>query len=769
MLNDFHSIGKAAQWYVSRLLLPVIPVCSHNHSGMSSGHREKCNCPGKTPVLQGWNSKGHTTVEEVNDWFNRSGQLNLGLVLGQSTHWNLVGIDVDGETGEKLLQEWSQGVIPQTWEFKTAKGRRLLYLLPEGAKSKKFKEANPDAEHQELALLATGQQTVMPPSMHASGHIYHWVTGCSPEDLDIADAPQWVINRVVVHESNPHFKNISGTIDYDSATEPQSDPTTHDDWNKDVTAGGRNNHLARLTGTLIAKKNLPKDQVLVFIKTWNKDHCKPPLDESEIEKMVETIYMSEQLKQAKKIAAKNVLKPTEAAEKFLAHQQELGFHWRFTATRGVFYRADEVKGPWKPMSEEYATMLLSEYLIPLDEAFDSSHKLLEVYKAMKRLITPKEDNGEIDDIFNLGKNADTRYVQLENGMYDWKKGELVPWNHETHSTLQINARWDPTLDKSKEIETWNNVLEQWVPDEKAREFLQEYIGYCLIPTCNFRTAVFLVGGGRNGKSLFLDIITPLFDRHMSVVPLARISERFDTAQLMDSLVNICADVDMGYLPETGDLKALIAGDEMRAEYKFGKVFKFKPVTRYIFSANNLPKTRDKSEGWISRWKFITFPNTFDIDPMFKEQLLSTMCSSVGLTALVEWAMEGLQRLYARGQFSDSDYMRTTAKAYQHENDSVAAFLETALLCVPHTGKDTQIATGPLYNIYKQWSVEVGGKSVGQIEFTKRAVQLGFQKAVRPVKGKSTNVLIGVLLNPEFSDVDLIVEYNMQNAIKQSLG
>ncbi|MFK5282383.1 bifunctional DNA primase/polymerase, partial [Lacticaseibacillus paracasei] len=87
----------------------------------------------------------------------------------------LLALDIDGIEGERLLQELSGGDLPDTPEFTTGKGRRLLYAWPEWAIK---------AGHQlttgVLQILGKGQQTVMPPSRHCNGTVYVWTAEHGP-------------------------------------------------------------------------------------------------------------------------------------------------------------------------------------------------------------------------------------------------------------------------------------------------------------------------------------------------------------------------------------------------------------------------------------------------------------------------------------------------------------------------------------------------------------------------------------------------------------
>jgi Bifunctional DNA primase/polymerase, N-terminal len=176
--------------------LPVIPLCSPDHAGMWTAHLERCKSPGKAPVLKLWTQRGLPTEEELAQWQERLPNANLGLILGKAS--GLVAVDVDGETGHRLLAEWSAGDLPPTWEFRSGRGRQLLYAIPEGLTLVKAEEAAApgNGDHEELALLGQGQQTVIPPSVHRNGRRYQWEPGHSPKDLPAAMAPAWIVERM---------------------------------------------------------------------------------------------------------------------------------------------------------------------------------------------------------------------------------------------------------------------------------------------------------------------------------------------------------------------------------------------------------------------------------------------------------------------------------------------------------------------------------------------------------------------------------------------
>lgn len=152
-------------------------------------------CKGKAPCIKDWPNVGVPTESKIEDWIMKYPDLNIGLALGSVS--GMVGVDVDGKEAWSRLQEISKGDLPDTWAFQTpGGGRRLLYQIPEGTVCKKWSETL-DGDHSELALLGEGQQTILPPSVHPNGGIYKWYKDRSPASIELAPAPQWLLDLMM--------------------------------------------------------------------------------------------------------------------------------------------------------------------------------------------------------------------------------------------------------------------------------------------------------------------------------------------------------------------------------------------------------------------------------------------------------------------------------------------------------------------------------------------------------------------------------------------
>jgi hypothetical protein len=206
--NQMHieNIKKALRYYAS-IKWPVIPLCSHDHSHMSEGHKRNCSNPGKMPLIKEWPSAKVPTQEQIEDWCKKWPTMNIGLVLGQASR--VVAIDVDGEEeGDELLEELSSGDLPETLQFKTpGGGMRYLYYNPHPEKAHKFSRVHSELAHTECALLGDGCQTVLPPSIHQNGGHYEWIEKLKKDKetgelLGLTVSPNWMLRRLRVINSS---------------------------------------------------------------------------------------------------------------------------------------------------------------------------------------------------------------------------------------------------------------------------------------------------------------------------------------------------------------------------------------------------------------------------------------------------------------------------------------------------------------------------------------------------------------------------------------
>jgi hypothetical protein len=241
----------------------ALAVCPPDHAGVGKTHGKKCKHPGKAPWgdWKEFQSRMPTEAELRQKW-NDNCQLNVGMTLGGVTP--LIGLDVDKESGEQLLQRLANGDLPPTLEFTSGKGRRLLYRMPEGVELRPTpKPGGLQIESGELRMLGLGSQTVMPPSRHPDGLRYAWVPGHGPGEIEPPIAPAWVVDFMRIDCLRAKGERHSHAV------------------GEKISEGHRNSTLTSLAG-LMRRKGMSEEGIRAALSVENAARCVPPLDEDEV-------------------------------------------------------------------------------------------------------------------------------------------------------------------------------------------------------------------------------------------------------------------------------------------------------------------------------------------------------------------------------------------------------------------------------------------------------------------------------------------------------
>lgn len=307
-------------------------------------------------------------------------------------------------------------------------------------------------------------------------------------------------------------------------------------------------------------------------------------------------------------------------------------------------------------------------------------------------------------------NPHKHLINLENGMFDLKTGKLMPHQAEHLSTIRIPVEYNPQalFESSCIASFFADVLPL-----DCIKLVEEFFGYALIPDSRFGKALMLTGSGANGKSTLLNLLERFIGReNVSKVPLQELDQhRFKRADLFGKLVNMFPDLNSQALKSSTYFKAITTGDVIDAERKNKDPFYFRPFARMIFSANELPSSRDKSFAYYRRWNIVPFPNQF-VGKAADTGIMEKLTQAHELSALLNQALIGLQRLLTNQQFSKSDTADNALDVYRNQNDTVGAFLSSKC----EFGEDLEIERGEFYAAYSQYCAGMDSAPVSRNEF-----------------------------------------------------
>lgn len=333
-------------------------------------------------------------------------------------------------------------------------------------------------------------------------------------------------------------------------------------------------------------------------------------------------------------------------------------------------------------------------------------------------------------------------VAFKNGIYDIIKDELLPFSERYIITNKINYNYNPAA-KSQLVDDTLNKLS--CNDAEIRALLEEAVGYCLYRRNELGKSFMLVGdgsrekGASNGKSTFLDMVkTMLGEDNITSLDLNELNQKFQNAELFGKLANIGDDIDDNFIPNSAIFKKLVTGDRIQVQRKGERPFEFNNYAKLLFSANAIPKIKDRGGAIMRRLVIIPFLAHFtSADPDYRPYIKYELKEPENVEYLIQLAIAGLKRVLENQAFTDSDKVKHELEEFEETNNPVVSFFKeyTDLLIENQT-------TTSVYNQYLEFCLTNNHQAMSKIEFSKQ-VKRRFNVDIIPkqVDGKLQKIFV----------------------------
>ena len=385
-------------------------------------------------------------------------------------------------------------------------------------------------------------------------------------------------------------------------------------------------------------------------------------------------------------------------------------------------------------NEEHIIKINNKLHIYVDGIYSDKHADIE-RALIKHIPTlTKARRAEVISYLDLiAKNtnlSDTNYIACANGLLNIDTLELEEFTPNYVCKNKIAVSYNPAatgdiLDYTLDKISCNN--------DKLRRIIEEMIGYCLLRRNELGKSFILTGVGSNGKSTILDIIKELIgEDNISSLGMNELGTRFKTAELYGKMVNVGDDISNSYIDDNSIFKKLVTGESVNVERKGADPFDFRNTSKLIFSANEVPRINDTSQGLMRRLVIIPFNAQFkstddDFDPFIKDKLTTTE----SLQYLLNLAVAGLKRVLERRDFEKVEEVQEELHEYEKENNPLLEFIED------HKIDNEETTT--TYKRYVIWCQEGNLKPLSRIVFTRNVKKHGYDNKVVKIDGKSVRI------------------------------
>ena len=695
----------------------IIPLHSINSDGSCTCRRGKsCDAKGKHPLFKGWYNNATTDNTVITRWWNKNPNANIGIATGRKS--GILVLDIDPRhDGDKTLMalEHKYGNLPPTVTAITGGGgQHRIFKYPNG-----IKVPNKVSFAQGLDTRSDGGLIVAAPSIHNSGNHYRWERNLSPADVPVADTPDWLIKLM--------SKSVTPKARTAKRQTSNSNP---------VFEGNRNNYLTSLAGTM-RRRGMSESAIYAAISAENTAQCNPPLDDAEVAKIARSISQYEPSlpypiqKPQDSLLTYKMNDIGNAHRLIKLHGENIRFcpewncwlhykgYWEKDIEGNVYAKARDTIAQLKSQAYEVGdekmvsfaikcgyhsrieaiinqAKTLTEYGIPVvSNKWDSNHSLISL------------KNCTID--FRLS-DKDASFVARENRREDF-------------ITKQLAFDYDSTAKCPK----WESFLEDIIPDEDTRKFVQRAVGYTLTGSTREDMIFILHGNGCNGKTTFIETIADMLGSYAKTIKPETLMQKENSSALNTEIAAICgarlvktSEIDEGKRLSESLVKQLTGGDTISTRFLFGKDFEYEPTYKVWISTNHKPKIYGDDNGIWRRICLIPFEvkitddkKDVDLDLKLKKEIQGIF--NWALEGLIQWKQDGLkppQKVYS------------ATNEYRLQEDLLQCFIDDCI----EKKDELSISATELYKYY-EWHCEQNGiTKLSSTKFgTKFREDKGFEK------------------------------------------
>lgn len=326
---------------------------------------------------------------------------------------------------------------------------------------------------------------------------------------------------------------------------------------------------------------------------------------------------------------------------------------------------------------------------------------IELLTRAKTLIEPS----------NFFNQVDKRRIGVANGILNLETFEL-----EDPRTVKTNifVRIPVVFDKTQTCPHFESFLSDILEKPEHVTAIQQILGFSMLPEYKYEKIFIWTGTGRNGKSKLISIFKSFLGAHNCTAHSLQTlqTKEYCLAEMHNKLANIGGDISSDALRSTDIIKQATGQDLISGNRKYKDYIQFVNYAKQIFACNELPTIYDGSQGFWNRINRLQFPYTFYEQKEYdnlptdkrayakirKEDILDNILTPSEMSGILNYAIKGLQSLYAKSSFANSidtevtrsNWLRNTSSFYAFVSD-LFEFYPSCYICSEHINA--------LYDVY----------------------------------------------------------------------
>ena len=332
-------------------------------------------------------------------------------------------------------------------------------------------------------------------------------------------------------------------------------------------------------------------------------------------------------------------------------------------------------------------------------------------------------------------DRDDMLINVANGYIDLTSREL--YKHDINKMFSQITNTDYT--EKMQPAVWLDFLNDiFAGDQEVIRYIQKALGYSLTGSTREQIMFILFGKGRNGKSIFVEVISEIlgdYSNNMqakSLMVKKNDNVNTDIARLSKARFVTSSEPNEGFRFDEGLIKQLTGGDKVTARFLYAEEFEYTPKFKIWVSTNHKPIIRGTDDGIWRRLVLIPFDVQIPEEKVDKDLKYKLLREA---PAILNWMAEGAYMWMQEG-LEMPDKLKAAVQKYRNEMDTLGQFIEDCC----KVDKYSSEKVSNLHQAYKTWSNDnlTSTKVLGMKSFSQK-MEERFVKESR----RDANYFIGI--------------------------
>jgi putative DNA primase/helicase len=388
----------------------------------------------------------------------------------------------------------------------------------------------------------------------------------------------------------------------------------------------------------------------------------------------------------------------------LHHQQATFYCWR-----GTHYAEVAREGIRAEIYNflDSATRIIDDKMAPFNPDKVKVANVMEALAALTQLPDTAIAPAWLDTAPHLPASE---FLPCANGLLHLPTRVLTPSTPAFFGLNAVDYPYDAAAPKPAE---WTKFLTSiWENDPASIDTLRELFGLLLTGDTSQQKAFLIVGPKRSGKGTISRVLTAMLGRDNVAGPtLSSLTQNFGLAPLIGKPLAVISDARLGGRADASmvveRLLAITGEDAITVDRKFREAWTGRLPTRFLILTNELPRIADASGALASRFIVLLLTKSFygHEDTTLTRKLLAE------LPSILQWAIDGRDRLVKRGHFVQPASAKQAADELADLGSPIGAFLRDCCIVDSARCVDCQ----RFYDAWTTWCRDQGRDHPGTVQ------------------------------------------------------